>query len=119
MTPATKPTLEDFVKHFEKYGLENSHSGYRDKPERYKSFNSLQKDSIVATAVHYLTNENFVALVHAVGYQSFADEAAAWWTEERKRWADELTFFTATWELEKGANSGDSELHIENPPDTP
>lgn len=91
-------TLDGLVKHARVYGLDNA--GKTDRKGQvipYSSWRNLQRDSLVEVGVRYLSKENFVALVEAVGYRHLAPEAAAWWDEKREEWADEANFFAETW----------------------
>ena len=114
-----KPTLAEFKKHFDKYGLDNSHTATRRRPARYGNFNALKKDSAVVTACQWLTDANFVAFIEYIGYAKFADDAGEWWKAERVRWKEERAEFDAIWPEEKGVTGGESEFHDVNPPNHP
>ena len=95
-TTHPRPTLDEFVKHFTKYGLDNAHSGYRGKAESYGN-KKLRMDALVLTARHYLGVENYADLVATVGYSKWRDEAIADWNDSRAEWREARLFYDRAW----------------------
>ena len=86
VTEAQYPvTSEAMLKHLQKYGMDNSHTGYRGQAERYKSIKALMKDAWVLVAASYFAEETFVQLVDAAGYGQFEAEARKAWKEMREQ----------------------------------
>lgn len=72
---APRPTYDDLITHFNRYGLDNAQTGYRHAPERYRNYERFANDSLVQVAYDYLGTEAYVALVEAVGYGNFKKQA--------------------------------------------
>jgi hypothetical protein len=79
-----RPTLENLLKHVQKFGLENSHeTGYRGRPVTYKSYRQFSADAVVLTARAYLGQEAYAFFVESVGYPQFKEQAREHWQEVR------------------------------------
>ena len=72
---APRPTFNDLVAHFNRYGLDNAQTGYRNAPERYRSYDRFSSDSLIQVAYDCLSTEAYVALVETVGYSNFKEQA--------------------------------------------
>ena len=92
-----RPTLAEFLKHFQKYGLDNANTGYRSRAESYGNYKKLRMDALVLTARHYLGVENYADLVGTIGYSKWRDEAIADWNDSRAEWAVARAFYDRTW----------------------
>lgn len=81
-TPGAEPvTVEGLLQHFNKYGLDNSHTGYRGKAERYTGYGTLRTDSLVHTARTFLSERAYLHLLEAIGYAGLDKAASIDWRQ--------------------------------------
>ena len=82
--PPTTPgmtylTYEDLIRHYKKFGLDNSHTGYRHAAQTYGGYKKLAKDALVEVAFDYLNQQEYIKLITAIGYGEYADDAYEDW----------------------------------------
>ena len=77
-------TSEGLIKHFHKFGLDNSHQGYRGAAVVYKSYKTLREDSLVLVARTFMPEDTYAAILSVIGYAHFEDKARADWNKIRK-----------------------------------
>lgn len=86
--PGSDPvTFEGLLTHFQKYGLSEK-LGHRNKVQRYGSYKKLATDPFVEVAFDYLAENAYVALIEAIGYGHFAEQARADHKEENNPQSD-------------------------------
>lgn len=73
-------TMEAMLKHLKHHGLDNDNeTGYRGKKIRYKNYKQLRKDSWMHVARTYFSEEGYIQLLEAAGYEEFEEEAREDW----------------------------------------
>ncbi len=83
-TEAEYPVTSDgLVKHFQKYGLDNSHSGYKGKAETYSNYKALRQDCLVLVARTYFAEDTYIQILDVIGYGQYAEQGRADWKEMR------------------------------------
>ena len=75
----TTATMDELLRHVRKYGLDNRASGYRGKPQRYKNYAALAKDTAVEVAFDSFTEDTYAQFIEGIGYGQFADDARTDW----------------------------------------
>jgi len=74
---AQKPNVENLLRHYNAYGLDNRTNTYRGVVQPYKSYKALSKDALVEVARAYLSEDAYAFLIESIGYGSFKDAARA------------------------------------------
>lgn len=72
-------TVANLLKHYQKYGLDNSQDGYRGRPGHYSSYAQVRADALVHVARSRLTEEAYIQVLEAVGYLKYEDKAREDW----------------------------------------
>lgn len=72
-------TVAALLGHYRKYGLDNAHSGYRGKEERYTSYKKAREDALLHVARTFLTERAYIQVLEGCGYHGWEAEAAADW----------------------------------------
>lgn len=75
-----QPTSENLLRHFKKYGLDNTHQKHNNV---YRSYKALSTDALVEVARAYLAEDAFVFLVGAIGFASWEEAARNDWSDSR------------------------------------
>ena len=78
-----RPNYESLVRHFDKYGLSNAHTGHRGSAQTYGNYKKFAKDALAEVAFDYLGEDTYVVLVERIGYSEFADQAREDWRQAR------------------------------------
>lgn len=80
--PGAEPvTFEKLMKHYDKFGLDNEHTGWRGAAEVYKNYKKAREDSLIWVARTFLTQRAYLAVLDALNYGHFKDQAAKDWTK--------------------------------------
>ena len=80
-----KPTLENLLRHVNKYGLDAQHKGNNvGKPVRYSTYKQLRNDAAVEVARAYLGEDAYAMFVETVGAKAWTDEARKDWAAVRE-----------------------------------
>jgi len=72
-------TVESLLTHYRQHGLENSHSGYRGREQRYTTYAAARKDALIHVARTFLSEDAYVHLLEAIKYGQWPDQARADW----------------------------------------
>lgn len=72
-------TVANLLAHYQRYGLDNSQSGYRGKPGVYNSYKDARADALLQVARSRLTEDAYIQVLEAVGYPQFEDAARDDW----------------------------------------
>ena len=83
--PEGKPSLENLIAHYRKFGLDREAKGYHTGKEKsYTTYKALRTDSLVEVGRAYLGEDAYLTLVELVGSPSWRKDALADWEDERK-----------------------------------
>ena len=74
-------TVENLMAHFKRYGLDNSHTGYKKAAQTYKGYASLRQDALVHVGRSGLGLEAYLQLLDLIGYGGWAKAATADWAK--------------------------------------
>ena len=77
--PVEPVTVENLMRHYKAYGLDNSKTGYKRSKQTYKTYSSLRADALVHVGRSGLGLEAYLQLLDLVGYGSWATAATADW----------------------------------------
>ena len=72
-------TVENLMRHYKAYGLDNSKTGYRGASQTYKGYSSLRADALIHVARSGLGLDAYLQLLDLVGYGSWAIAATVDW----------------------------------------
>ena len=74
-------TAQSLMTHYHKFGLDNSHTGYKGKAETYASYKKLREDALVFVAISELSEDAYVQILELIGYGRYESAARADWQE--------------------------------------
>lgn len=86
--PTPPVTLENLIKHYERYGWDRMKRGSGRKrrwiDKTYRTYNQLREDSLIQIGRAYLDQDDYLELVAALGKPEFVEDAI-----DREGWNDE------------------------------
>lgn len=79
------PTVENLLRHYRAYGLDNQHKGNNvGKPVRYATYKQFRNDSLVEVGRANLAEDAYAFLIESLGHPTWADAARADWVKVRE-----------------------------------
>lgn len=81
---AAEPNLPNLLRHAKKHGLDREHRGYNQGKEKdYSTYLQFSKDTLVETAMDFLSEEAYAQLVRTLGDPSWEADAREDYRKER------------------------------------
>lgn len=75
-------TVDSLLLHYRKYGLDNAHTGYKGKPEKYTNYTNARADSLLHVARTFLTEAAYIQVLEGCGYHGWNKAASEDWRRQ-------------------------------------
>ena len=78
-----RPNYASLTRHYNRFGLDNAHTGHRKTAQTYTNYKTFAKDALVEVAFDYLTADEYTRLIDHIGYGQYINPALADWRTAR------------------------------------